>query len=167
MESINRKMKGDEMRFIGGGEIMIQISAGAVIIRKDETNEKIYFCMLKYPKGYWGLSRGWIEEGEKEIDTAKREIKEETGLKEIKIVSGFREKAHFQFKSKGKIVHKTTIFFLATTKQKKIKKSIEHQDIGWFEYEEILKLPMYENTKEIVKRSYFYINNNKNKVWTK
>ena len=47
--------------------------------------------LIKHIKsGYWSFPKGHVENGETEEETAKREIKEETGI-DVYIDSGFRE----------------------------------------------------------------------------
>ena len=64
-------------------------SAGAIIFRKEEN--RAYYLLLHYPAGHWDFPKGNIENGEKEIDTAKREIYEETGIQDVEFIFGFRE----------------------------------------------------------------------------
>ena len=89
----------------------VEKSAGAIIFRRE--NDKIYYLSLHYPssatraaakgeeegkpssskapKEYWDLPKGHIEKGEKEIETVRREVEEETGLKDIEFLEGFKE----------------------------------------------------------------------------
>ena len=83
----------------------IEKSAGAIIFRKENNN--FFYLLLHYPssakapKEYWDFPKGHIEKGEDEIKTVKREVEEETGLKDIKIIEGFREWIKYFFKFEG------------------------------------------------------------------
>ncbi len=56
-------------------------SCGAVIFRKTKEIEYlIVFNKKKNAKGHWGFPKGHMEKNETELETAKREIAEETGL---------------------------------------------------------------------------------------
>ncbi len=48
-------------------------------------------------KGYWDFPKGHSEDGETEIKTLRREIKEETGLENILVVKRFRVLAKYFF----------------------------------------------------------------------
>ena len=78
-------------------------SAGAVIFNKEDG--KIYYLLLHYGKaspagggGHWDFSKGHPEEGEEEEETVKREVEEETGIKDIKIIDGFKEYIKYFFR---------------------------------------------------------------------
>ena len=64
-------------------------SAGAIVFIKDK--EPIYL-LLHYEAKHWDFPKGNIEKGEKDIETVKREIEEETGITDIEIVKDFKEK---------------------------------------------------------------------------
>lgn len=64
-------------------------SCGGIVYRKFHGNTEI--LLIKHVKsGYWSFPKGHVENGETEEETAKREIKEETGI-DVYIDSGFRE----------------------------------------------------------------------------
>jgi len=132
-------------------------SAGAVVFRREKANdkEKIFYLVLHYHfKGdYWDFPRGKIEKGETEDQTAKREIKEETGIEnsELEFVESFRETTSWFYKWKGETIAKEAVYFLAETKQEKVEVSFEHLGYKWLEFDEAMKTLTYENTKEILK----------------
>lgn len=136
----------------------IEKSAGAVIFRKE--GGKNFYLLLHYPsssritkKEYWGFPKGHIEKGEELEATAKREIEEETGLRDIKFINGFSEWEKYFFVSDGKKIFKIVTFLLAETKTKKIKISWEHLGFKWFSYEEAIKKLIFKNAKEILKKA--------------
>ena len=82
---------------------------GVCVILLDKSQEKVLLGKRKnsYKSGFYGLPGGRIEIGEKTVEAAKREVKEETGLdiKQIDFVSTIRERQdtydfiHFVFKA--------------------------------------------------------------------
>ena len=138
-----------------------EISAGAVVFRKEDN--KIYYLLLHYEAGHWGFPKGHIEKGENEEETVKREIKEETGLDDIKIIKGFREYIKYVFRDVYKLenrerkqanwVFKIVIYYLGETKTKEVKISFEHIGYKWLPYKEALKRISFKNTKEVLKKA--------------
>jgi len=141
----------------------IEKSAGAVIFRRE--NNKIYYLLLHYPssakapKEYWDLPKGHIEKGEKEIETVKREVEEETGLKDIEFVEGFKEWIKYFFKFQEKNIFKIVTFLLAETKTKEVKVSFEHVGYEWLSYKEAFEKLTFKNAKEILKKANDYLLN--------
>ena len=141
----------------------LEKSAGAVIFRKE--GNKIYYLLLHYPSNakapreYWDFPKGHIEKGEKIEETVKREVKEETGLKDIKLIEGFKEWIKYFFKFKGKNIFKIVTFFLAETKTKTVKVSFEHIGFKWLPYEEAIEKLTFKNAKDILKKANDYLKN--------
>lgn len=151
----------------------VEKSAGAIIFRRE--NDKIYYLSLHYPssatraavkgeeedkpsspktpKEYWDLPKGHIEKGEKEIETVRREVEEETGLKDIEFLEGFKEWIKYFFKFREKNILKFVTFYLAETKEKDIKVSFEHLGFEWLSYEKAIKKLTFKNAKEILKKA--------------
>lgn len=137
-------------------------SAGAIIFRREE--DRILFLLLHYPptshrtsKEYWDLPKGHIEPGETEGKTVRREVAEETGLKEFKFISKFRETIKYFFKWEGKTIFKTVAFYLLETKIKEIKVSSEHIGFKWLPYEQALEQLTFKNAKEVLKKAHQFL----------
>lgn len=146
-----------------GRNMPFEKSAGAIIFHK---NKEVKYLLLHYPSGakapkeYWDLPKGHIEKGEKEIDTVKREVKEETGLENIEIIRGFKEWIKYFFKFKGKMIFKIVTFYLARTKTNNVKISGEHIDYKWLPYEEALEQLTFKNAKDILKKANQFLKKN-------
>lgn len=145
-------------------------SAGAIIFRRE--SNQTHYLLLHYKTeskrgGHWGFSKGHVEEGEAEIQTAKRELAEETGIKDVEIIPGFKELEKYFFRRnyglKGEAkktapwVFKSVIFYLAETKTKEVKISEEHSDFIWLPYEEAFKKLTFKNAKNILKKANGFI----------
>ena len=140
----------------------VERSAGAVIFKRK--NGKIFYLLLHYPgasnrskKDYWDFPKGHIEKGEKEIETVKREVFEETGLKNIKILDGFKETIKYFFKWEGKTILKFVTFYLAETKEKEVKISFEHTGYEWLPFEKAVERLSFKNAKEILKKAHQFL----------
>ena len=135
----------------------VENSAGAVIFREDI--ERKYLLLLYKGKNfdYWEFSRGRMEKGEDEMKTILREVEEETGIKDMKIIRGFKEKINFYYKKDGRIIYKDITYVLGKAKNKEIKLSQEHLDFCWVSYEEALNKLKFRNDKEVLKKAEEYL----------
>jgi len=85
-----------------------------------------------------------MEKGESEIETAKRETREETGLFNLTFLPKFKMAERYFFrerKSDGLIclIFKTVILYLAQTENKEVKISEEHINYEWLSFERALE----------------------------
>lgn len=126
----------------------IEKSAGAVIFRRE--NKKIYYLLLHYEARHWDFPKGHIEKGESEEDALRREVFEETGIKNLKIVPGFRKTMRYFFKREGKTIMKTVVFYLAETKTKRVRLSFEHIGYKWLPYIAARKQLTFKNAKDFL-----------------
>lgn len=134
-------------------------SAGAVIFRNTKAGR--VYLLLRHPdvpngrvykptRGHWAFPKGHIEAGEKTEDAARREIREETGIKKVPLLADFKEAIrYFVDYGAGKRL-KLVMFFLAETKQKRIILSPEHQAYVWLPYKEARQKLTYQDTKRVL-----------------
>ena len=127
-----------------------EISAGAVLYLNDEGPE-IKYLILNYSYGHWDFPKGNIEEGETELDTVFREIAEETGITDIQIIQGFRQEISYKYRKKSKLVNKAVIYYLAETKSKQVVLSFEHNNFGWYTFDQALVKLSFENSKKVLR----------------
>ena len=99
------------------------------------------------------FSSGKIEEKETDIDAAKREILEETGLINIKFLENFKEKINWFYKKDAQVIYKESTFFLAEYKSGDVKISEEHNDFKWCNYKEAMELLKFKNIKEVLEKA--------------
>ena len=130
---------------------MEETSAGAIVFR--ENNGSRLYLLLNYPSGHWDFVKGKMEEGESPHQTVIREAKEETGIEDLDLFSGYEEEIRYDFQFEGELIHKKVIFFLAKTKTEKITISHEHQDFVWLSYEDAMKKTTYENARSILSKA--------------
>jgi 8-oxo-dGTP pyrophosphatase MutT (NUDIX family) len=119
-------------------------SVGAVVFHKDK------FLVLRYGKGHWGFVKGHIEEDETKEQTVMRELKEETGITNAKIIPGFNEVIGYYFRRKG-VVSKKVTFFLIKSNTSNVRISYEHSEYAWLEFEKALHKLTFESTKRVLR----------------
>lgn len=131
-------------------------SAGLVVFR---FNGIPHFLLLKSENGNWGFPKGNIEAGESEKEAAVRETQEETGITNLKFIDNFKESIEYFYREAKKTIHKQVIYFLAETKETKIKISSEHIGYEWLTLHDALKRLNYDNDRNILKKAKQSINN--------
>lgn len=137
---------------------MNEHSAGAVVFV--EINERREYIILHYEEGHWSFPKGKIEPGEKPIETARREIKEETGL-DVKFIPFFHEEINYFFRRGGGTINKKVGFFLARANTKEVKLSFEHIGYKWLDYENALKQLTFKNDREVLQKAEKFLNDMK------
>ncbi len=114
---------------------------------------EVNFLILRYPANHWDFVKGHMEEGEDEIETVLRETEEETGIKGINILFGFREEIEYFYRGKGELHHKEVVYYLAETSQEEVRISHEHKGFDWLSYDEALDRLTFKNSKDVLRRA--------------
>ena len=129
-----------------------EISSGGVVIRNVDAG--IGILLIKDPYGKWTWPKGKLDKGEAALDAAKREIQEETGLINIKVISKIGRTDYF-YKREGKLIYKTVYIYLFefTGGEKLVIQKTEIDDGDWFFEEEALAKVGYKGAKVIMKRA--------------
>ena len=83
-------------------------SCGALCFLEDEAGRRVLLVKHRVG-GHWAFPKGHVESGESEEQTARREVREETGV-EIEILPGYRETNHY---SPCRGVMKEVVYFRA------------------------------------------------------
>ncbi|MFH1306882.1 MAG: NUDIX domain-containing protein [Candidatus Micrarchaeota archaeon] len=129
---------------------MQEHSAGFVLFRQVEENR--YFLLMHYKAGHWDFPKGHVEEGESEIEAARRELAEETGIGEAEVVDGFKYEYEYEFGNRnGKPKSKKVTFMLAKTPKKITRLSHEHKGARWVPYKRAMQMLTFENARKMLK----------------
>lgn len=116
-------------------------SCGAVIFDGDK------ILVIQQVKGHWGFPKGHVEEGETEVQTAVREIKEETNL-DVEIDESKRFVEHY---SPEEGVEKDVVFFVAQKTGGEIKVQEEEvKDTKWLLPHDAMEILTYDSSKRIL-----------------
>ncbi len=75
---------------------------------------------LRHRAGHWGLPKGHSEHDEAPIQTAEREIREETGIEDVSLQSEPTFSQKYTFEDDNTVYHKTVTYFLGMTSQHRV-----------------------------------------------
>jgi bis(5'-nucleosidyl)-tetraphosphatase len=115
------------------------LSAGVVVVRRDGEQWRV---LLLRAYNYWDCPKGVVEPGEEPLTTARREVREETGIGELHFRWGeeFTETPPY---SKNKVAR----YYLAETRAATVKLPVnealgrpEHHGFRWLTFDEAAPL---------------------------
>ncbi|MEI6169525.1 MAG: NUDIX domain-containing protein [Candidatus Saccharibacteria bacterium] len=128
-----------------------EYTAGGVVFRVK--NAQLEFLLLQDVKGRWSIPKGHVESGETLEQTAIREIGEETGLMDIKIIDKL-DKINFFYRMNGKLIFMTTFVFLMESldlnETVTPEKSEGIVDVSWFDEMAAIRAIEYKATKVLL-----------------
>jgi bis(5'-nucleosidyl)-tetraphosphatase len=115
------------------------LSAGVIVVRHEGDSWR-YLLLRVY--SYWDFPKGIVEPGEDSHQTARREVEEETGLKDLTFgwSHDYRETPPY---GRGKVAR----YYIAETRQSRVVLPVspelnhpEHHEARWVGYEEARRL---------------------------
>ena len=119
---------------------------GAIIFYNNQV------LLVKQQKGFWGFPKGHVEDGETEVETAVREVKEETNV-DIVVEENLRFENHYITDTN---IDKTVIFFVAhpIDNMNIIAQEVEIKDIKWIDIHKVEEKLTFDNLKELWRTVY-------------
>ncbi len=145
------KLKSAFRRKTAIQEIVREPTSGGIVFRFTRDRKDIEVLLIQDSKGRWTIPKGHIEPGETAKMTARREIEEETGLKNVSILS-WLGKIHFKYRRMDKLVLMTTQIYLVQSLDGHEELSPEKwmKGIQWFSFAEALNLIEYEDIEKLM-----------------
>jgi 8-oxo-dGTP pyrophosphatase MutT (NUDIX family) len=112
--------------------------------------------LLIFRRGVWDLPKGKQDPGETLAQTALREVQEETGLTDLKLIEKLNSGYHVYMMSKQRTLKRTRWYLMHTQNpnQLRLQKEEGILDAAWFDPKELpgLNMPMYNNIRDVLIR---------------
>jgi len=130
--------------------VRLPIQVEAILFRRKNGRTK-YLLLKRTPEreGFWQPVTGGVEEGETRIDALKREVTEETGIKDI---LGIIEGIHY-FEFSDPYLNKEYVCGVEVSADEKVViDEKEHSEFRWCSLQEALGLMKWKENKEALKK---------------
>jgi len=131
----------------------IDRSVGIIPVYK--SSQEPLFLLVQQNAEYWGLPKGHPEEGESDIDAAKRELWEETGISEINIIEGKTYLEKYSFNQGSNVYNKTVTYYIGLVKNidNQIPEKFKNEIIGteWLSFKEAYRRINFSSRKKVIK----------------
>lgn len=132
-------------------EIVREPTSGGIVFRFTPDQKDIEILLIQDSKERWTIPKGHIEPGETAKMTARREIEEETGLRNFSILT-WLGKIHFKYRRADKLVLMTTQVYLVQALDSRERPTPEKwmKGIAWFSFNKALDLIEYEDIEKLM-----------------
>lgn len=131
-------------------EIVREPTAGGIIFRRNSEGN-VEFLLAQDQKERWTIPKGHIEPGETAQQTARREITEEVGLREMDFL-GWLGKVNFRYRRLERLVLMTTQIYLVRATGNTDGTTRDHwmTDLRWMSVSEALDKIEYEDIGKLM-----------------
>lgn len=129
-----------------------EVSAGGVVFRRE--GSETYFLLIRDSYRNWGFPKGHLEQGEGPEQAALREVGEETGLEGLELRAPI-EVIDWEFRFRGRRIHKTCHFFLIETPDQSCQ-PLRAEGITacrWAPFTEAVRLIAYDNARQVLRQA--------------
>jgi ADP-ribose pyrophosphatase YjhB (NUDIX family) len=92
-------------------EVVRETTSGGIVFRRHPKTAATQILLMQDAKNRWTIPKGHVEHGEEPKQTAEREIREETGLQEMKVHS-WLGKVNFRYRRNHTLVLMTMHIYL-------------------------------------------------------
>ena len=124
----------------------LEKSCGALVYRRNREQIELLLIKNRYG-GHWSFPKGHVEGRETEVQTALREVKEETGL-DISLQSGFRHAVEYFPRP---IVKKQVVYFLGEATSNDLHMQEEEiSRIIWMDIHKAYHMVTFKNDKNLI-----------------
>ena len=123
-------------------------SYGVVPVKKEGACWNVF--LVRHRSGHWTLPKGHAEKDETPLESAKRELFEETGLHIVTLLFAEPLSEEYQFKSGKMLIHKGVDYYIAEVAGE-VKIQIEEiQEGRWVDFAEGQNLATYPQMKALL-----------------
>ncbi|HHU52684.1 MAG TPA: NUDIX domain-containing protein [Clostridiaceae bacterium] len=132
-------------------------SCGAIVFTR--LNGEIKYILVKQQNGIYSFPKGHVENDETELETALREINEETGLNP-RIIDGFKVSDEYPLPNKDNVIKQVVYFLAEYQNQQFTAQEGEIIKIALMSYDDALKVFNWDSQRHLLKAANDFLLNN-------
>jgi 8-oxo-dGTP pyrophosphatase MutT (NUDIX family) len=132
-------------------EVVRETTSGGIVFRRHGPEKAVQILLMQDAKNRWTIPKGHVEQGEEPRQTAEREIREETGLKQMK-VHNWLGKVNFRYRRNHTLVLMTMHIYLVEGQGETDKLHPEEwlNDIKWLPAPDAIDKIAYEDIGKLI-----------------
>src|ERR1700753_2284949 len=96
-------------------EVVRETTSGGIVFRRHGKDSAMQVLLMQDAKNRWTIPKGHVEPGEEPKQTAEREIREETGLQQMRVMD-WLGKVNFRYRRSHTLVLMTMHIYLVEGK---------------------------------------------------
>lgn len=150
------EFRGERLSQESGSLALMKESFGVIPVLRREGEEPL-FLLVQHARGsgHWSFAKGGAEAGESPVETARRELREETGISEVDLVENRPLVEEYIYFKDGKPFSKRVTFYLGlVSNERVIPARGEIQDCAWLPHTEALERLTHDEAKEVLRQAY-------------
>lgn len=133
-------------------------SFGIVPIRRKDS--RLLYLMIQHHAGHWAFPKGHAQNGETDIEAARRELREETGISDVTLLPELSLQETYFFKRNQQTVTKTVRYFAGLVKDCPILiQAAEIRDYQWVDYDRAMELITFSESRRILTETHRFVAN--------
>ncbi|MDW8394985.1 MAG: NUDIX domain-containing protein [Anaerolineae bacterium] len=127
-------------------------SFGVIPVRRE--GDRVLFLVIRHTSGHWAFPKGHASVGETDIEAARRELREETGIRNVTLVPDLVFEERYLKPAWGRPdqhVEKTVRYFLGWVNDPTVRvQPSEIQDYRWAPYDEARDLITFDQSRGVL-----------------
>jgi 8-oxo-dGTP pyrophosphatase MutT (NUDIX family) len=134
--------------------VVSDASYGVVPFQQPTADKPAQFLLVKHLEGHWGFPKGHPEGKETPEQTARRELKEETGIDAAQLWPKPQWVERYYFWRPGRMIRKKVFFMAAEVADTTARPQEEEiATVAWFDFPTALATLTYPNGQKILRQA--------------
>jgi bis(5'-nucleosidyl)-tetraphosphatase len=128
-------------------------------------NSEYQFLLVQHHAGHWAFPKGHAENGETDLQAARRELKEETGISNVIVLEDVSLAETYYFKRGEQTVSKKVCYFLGIVKEYAVRiQAAEIKAYKWVNAGDAFNLITFSESRRLLTEAKQYLDGHSDRV---